>query len=246
MNSVFQRFKWFIKGIIYAIIYAFLALYLYDAVAEATLNGSPITGIGPITLATPIDNAIPFVSGFAILYVFIFYPFVTFSLGYFLFIRTEKTDKTFLSLVIVYIIAYLTYLLMPVKMIRPDPDVLPKDYLSRVMAKYYEEDLPVNCFPSLHAANSTLFAYWDSRAKPRLKWLFWIIAIGVIISTLFVRQHVIADEIYGFLLAYLASWFIDKKFRDGEEVTEYKWFRIIFTIILASLVTIFTIIGYLP
>ncbi len=235
-----------VKNTFYIVLYALLALFLYDIVAEATINGSPITGIGPVSLATGLDYVIPFVSAFTILYVFVFYPFVIYSLGYFAYVKPEKMDKVFLSILIVYIVAYLNYLLFPVKMIRPDPDTLPSDFLSNVMKKYYQEDLPVNCFPSLHAANSTLFAYWLSREKPNLKWLFWGIAIGVMISTLFVRQHVIADEIYGFLLAYLVSWYIDKKIQEKEAVREYWLARIIFTLILATIVTSFIILSYLP
>lgn len=241
-----SKYLWFVKNTFYIIGYAVLALFLYDIIAEITLEGSPITGLGPITLATPLDAIIPFLSAFTVFYVFIFYPFVIYSLGYLMYIRPEKADKVFLSILIVYIVAFLNYLLLPVKMIRPDPDKLPSDFLSRVMAKYYKEDLPVNCFPSLHAANSTLFAYWMSKAKPRFKILFWAIAISVIISTLFVRQHVMADEVYGFLLAYLVSWLIDRGFPDGKPVKEYWLPRAIFTLVLATAVAIFIILGYLP
>lgn len=70
-------------------------------------------------------------------------------------------------------------------------------------------DTSHNCFPSLHAATTATIVYtWYRycRVKPG----FWtraasllscVIGTGVILSTLFVRQHYIADEIAGIALA---------------------------------------------
>jgi len=120
------------------------------------------------------------------------------------------------------------------------------DFLSRVMNKYYEDDLPVNCFPSLHAANSTLSAYFLSREKPKYAFLFWLIAVLVMVSTLFVRQHVIADEIAGFLVAFFASYISEKLISVGPEVKEYFKARVIFTVVLASLITVVMLLAYIP
>ena len=82
--------------------------------------------------------------------------------------------------------------------------------------EYYVDDTSFNCFPSLHAAVSTMIFYcWyryskiehdNPKAPP--KWLrqilaisTFVIAILVMLSTLFVKQHYIVDEIAGFILA---------------------------------------------
>jgi len=68
----------------------------------------------------------------------------------------------------------------------------------------------------------------------------------VILSTLFARQHVIVDEIYGFLLAYGAGWIAEKKIKVGERIEKYLPARVVFTVVLATIVVVFIITGYLP
>lgn len=194
MSSMVKRWYWFIKSTIYIIIYAVLALPLYHIVSEIHITE-------PHTLFSPIDYYIPFISAFAIFYVFIFYPFILFTIGYFVYIRPEKADRFFSALFLIYAVSFITYIVFPVMMIRPNPNSLPKDFLSQVMKKYYESDPPLNCFPSLHAALSTIAAYYLSKEKPKYRIIFWFIATCIILSTLFVRQHVIVDEIAGFALS---------------------------------------------
>ena len=239
VGSFLEKWGWFIKNSLFIVIYAIVATTLYDLVAEITLNrASPV-------FYTPLDYMIPFEPLFVIIYVFIFYPFVLFTIGYFAYVRPEKFDRVFVALMIVYAISYLTYLIYPVRMDRPDLSGR-TDFLSRVMNKYYEDDLPVNCFPSLHAANSTLSAYFLSREKPKYAFLFWLIAVLVMVSTLFVRQHVIADEIAGFLVAFFASYISEKLISVGPEVKEYFKARVIFTVVLASLITVVMLLAYIP
>jgi len=233
------EWAWFIKNSILIVIYAIVALHLYDVIAEISVQLHE-----PTTLFTPIDHLVPFISAFAIIYVFIFYPFVIYTLGYFMYIKPEKANRFFIAIMIIYAISYMTYLIFPVMMIRPKE--LPDDFLSRVMAKYYESDPPYNCFPSLHAANATITAYYLGREKPEYKYVFWLIAFLVMLSTLFVRQHVIADEIAGFLVAYFAGWISEKKIPLSAEVKKRVKERIIFTVILGAIVVMFVIMGYLP
>jgi membrane-associated phospholipid phosphatase len=83
------------------------------------------------------------------------------------------------------------------------------------MYAYYVSDTSFNCFPSLHAAVSAASAYtWYryARLKPNmprsvLAAAAIIIALAVVLSTLFVRQHYIADELAGVLLAVLVAGF---------------------------------------
>ncbi len=228
-----------VKNTILLVIYYFIAMVLYDIIAEATLPRASSV------FYTPIDLMISFNPYFVIFYVFIFYPFVLYTVGYFTYIKPEKANRFYFAAILIYAISYLTYLIYPVKMNRPDLSGA-KDFLSRVMYNYYQSDLPVNCFPSLHAANSTLAAYFLSKENRKLSILFWFIAIGVMVATLFVRQHVIADEISGFLVAIFASILSEKIIAIKEEVKEYFTARVVFTLILATLFSIITILSYLP
>ncbi len=246
VNKSMEKWYWLIKNIILIAVYYIITKPMYDFIANVHIRE-------PTTLFTPLDYMIPFSSFFTIFYIFTFYPFIIFTIAYFAFIKPERFNKIFLSFLLIYIVAYTTYVIFPVIMIRPA--TLPGDFLSRVMGIVYKSDTPLNCFPSLHAANSTFTAYWLSKEKPRYKYLFWLIAILIIISTLFVRQHVIADEIYGFVLAYLAVIFVDLKaekikflrFVKEEEIPDiHMKLRIISAYSIATLFTILVIIPLIP
>lgn len=67
-------------------------------------------------------------------------------------------------------------------------------------------DAPYNCFPSIHCLSSYLL-YLAARKSPNLKrWV--VVCIGVIvwsiiISTVFVKQHVVMDVFAGIMLGHL-------------------------------------------
>jgi len=71
-------------------------------------------------------------------------------------------------------------------------------------------DTTFNCFPSLHAAVSVICFYaWYQYCKFKplaqtkiITILSFVITAGVILSTLFLKQHYIADEIAGIVLAW--------------------------------------------
>jgi len=239
LAELLKKWGWFIKNSLLIVAYAVVALPLYHLVAEIHIRE-------PTTLFTPIDYMIPFVSFFAIFYVFIYYPFFLFSIGLFSYIRKEKADKFFTALFSIYIVSYITYIIFPVMMIRPAPEELPKDFLSQVMAKYYEQDPPLNCFPSLHAATSTLSAYFYYQENKKIGIVAWVITFLIILSTLFVRQHVIADEIAGFLVAFIFGHLSNKFIREGEREEKIPLWRITFTIVLWLIITMYLISQYIP
>ena len=84
----------------------------------------------------------------------------------------------------------------------------------------FANDTSFNCFPSLHAAVSTICVYtWFRYAKIKSGKTIktaaiaaFVIAEGVILSTLFIKQHYIADEIAGILLALLVGKVVIDKF----------------------------------
>ena len=232
---------WLIKSVFYIFVFAIRALFLYDAVASILLRP-------PAVLMTPLDELIPFISGFAVLYVFVFYPFLLLTIGYYAFIKPEKSDRFFLALFAVYGVSFLTYLVFPVMMIRPSPDSLPPDFLSQVMANYYRSDPPLNCFPSLHAALSTLSAFFlaEETRNIALKVGVWGVAVGIMISTLFVRQHVIADEIAGFILAYVVGYLSNRYVPLTDVKVGYFKVRVAVALVLALLVAGWMISSYIP
>ena len=64
-------------------------------------------------------------------------------------------------------------------------------------------DKPYNHFPSLHVAFSWL-AVHASQVSGRSRVGLALLAVGISVATLFVKQHYIADVLYGFALAWIA------------------------------------------
>ncbi|MEJ2249807.1 MAG: phosphatase PAP2 family protein [Candidatus Lokiarchaeota archaeon] len=168
------------------------------------------------------DDFIPFIPQMVIFYYYLFYPMTIISMVYFAFIVPKKGYAFAWSLVIINLIACIIYLFFPVstylwrEQILANASQYQGNFFAQVVFGIFNSDTSFNCFPSLHAAVSTITFYaWYRYYKrdPNLIKLTvvivtFIIAAGVILSTLFVKQHYILDEIAGILLAYLVGRFI--------------------------------------
>lgn len=172
-----------------------------------------------VNLFFGLDYLIPFVPQMAVFYIYIFYTMTIATMLFFALIEYKNGLALGWSLVIINAIAILVYIVFPVST-QPYRDQLLSQNITGFWAQqvfgYYQSDTSFNDFPSLHAAVSTIIAYtWYRyyKLKPHiitkiLSILTIIFAFGVILSTLFVKQHYIADEISGFLLAYITGHYV--------------------------------------
>lgn len=71
-----------------------------------------------------------------------------------------------------------------------------------IIAMIYKIDPPANCFPSLHVLHSFLVAASYRRLPAYRAWgvLFYAMATGVALATVFIKQHYAADVVAGLLL----------------------------------------------
>jgi len=171
------------------------------------------------------DNYIPFVPEMAIFYVYLFFSMVIVSMLFFGLVTPEKGYALGWSLVIINLIAVIIYIFFPVSTfwwrqeLLADPQV--GNFWADTMYEYFETDVSFNCLPSLHAAVSFIVFYaWYRyyKVKPDIKTKIitittFIIAFGVVLSTLFVKQHYIVDEIAGVALALIV----------GKYMYDYLW-----------------------
>ncbi len=112
----------------------------------------------------------------------------------------------------------------------------------------YAHDTPLNCFPSLHAAISTIVAYGFWQEKRKYGWISWPIAIIIIVSTWLVRQHVIVDSIFGVALALILCYILYKKVFTTPETPpqKSKLWQLTLILIVSEIAMIFYIyISYL-
>ena len=149
------------------------------------------------TLFLPGEEQLPFLPVFEYLYV------LTFLVPALLIVTVRSYDR-FLRLLralgIALLVAYTTYLLFPVYLERPHLEVT--SLHTRLLSWQYL-DKPYNHFPSLHVTLSWL-AVHSSQVSRRSRIGLAILASGISISTLFVKQHYIVDVIFGFVLAWTA------------------------------------------
>lgn len=108
------------------------------------------------------------------------------------------------SYVLAILVATATFLAFPVAMTLRVMDLDPGNFPSWGLRFYYWADASAGCFPSLHVAMVTLAGLWCLRVDRAvgLGALFWAFLVGL--STLFVRQHYVADVVSGFALGTLS------------------------------------------
>ncbi len=179
-------------------------------------------------LETGLDAVIPFVPEMVIFYMYLFYPLVILTMFYFAFVEYRKGYALGWSLVAINGIAVLIYIAFPVSTYWYRQELLAQPMVGNVWAtqvyNIFASDTSFNCFPSLHAAVSTIcFFTWFQYAKIKpskttksVALAALVIAAGVILSTLFIKQHYIADEIAGIALAWVVGTLLFKKLWNSD------------------------------
>lgn len=176
-------------------------------------------------LETIFDSAVPFVPEMGIFYIYLFLPLVILTMLYFAFVEYKRGYALGWSLVAIGTIAIPIYIVFPVSTFWYRQELLTHPISGNFWAdqvyKIFAIDTSFNCFPSLHAALSTIcsFAWFqyakikDSKITKIVAFTSFIVAVGVILSTLFVKQHYIADAISGIALALIIGKILFEKLK---------------------------------
>jgi len=153
------------------------------------------------TLITSLDNSIPFVKQFVLAYImwFALVPLVFLYVC----IKDKRTyARMLVSMVCGLIISYITFFFFQTTV--PRPDLYGNDIFTYIIRIIYNTDRPYNCFPSIHVMNCVLMiqGIWAAKGKNKsLAIIVTILNVLVILSTLFIKQHVVLDAVYGAILA---------------------------------------------
>ncbi len=100
------------------------------------------------------------------------------------------------------------------------PEIEPDGVFTWMLSIIYALDTPTNCFPSMHCLLSYLVfrqALCSPDAKTGFKVFCGVFTLLVFLSTLFVKQHVVADVIGGLVFGELA-------FILGQKTSLWKFF----------------------
>lgn len=105
-----------------------------------------------------------------------------------------------LTLILCYVVAFITYYFFQTTV--PRPLVSGDDLFSRLILFTYNSDEPYNCFPSIHVITAYLAVKGINATKTRksIKIPVNILGFLIIISTQFVKQHVIMDIFFAIFL----------------------------------------------
>lgn len=167
-------------------------------------------GYGPFSPDVPMDTRIPFVPPFILIY---FGSYLFWVVGIVLVGRRGKESiYELLAMVFVtYVVCFLFFVFMPTTIVRPE--IGTQGGWNALVKLLYRLDTPQNLFPSMHCLNSWLIyvAVRGKQAYPGwIQWTFGLFALMVFASTVFVKQHYLADIAGGVVLAELGRLIVTR------------------------------------
>lgn len=154
-------------------------------------------------LVTFIDNLIPFNKYFIIFYV-TWYGYVAFFAIYLCIFDKEDYWKLLLSISLGMIISYVIFYFFPTTV--PRPAISGSDLFTNIVRILYVKDNPYNCFPSIHVINTLLVQMYitiNKEINRNLKVICNATGILIILSTMFIKQHVFLDVLSATVIAYM-------------------------------------------
>jgi membrane-associated phospholipid phosphatase len=183
-----------------------LSLLLIPAILGTNLIYESLNhGPNRIFLETPLDRALPVVPIFAIPYISLI-PYIVLSLLVFLFVRARVYRSAAITMIIVWFISYACYFFLQSYIARPA--ITGTDPFSALVRSIYAGDQPYNDFPSLHTSLSTIIAIHWWRIDRRIGIAATIWTALIVMSTVLIKQHYLADVVGGLALAGVMSWLV--------------------------------------
>ena len=164
-------------------------------------------------LSYQFDHLIPFCEIFVIPYIIWFF-YITFGVLFFGIVEKDREQYYQLSTNLMIGMA----LFLVISLVWPNghtlrPAVLPRDNIfTRLVIMIYSSDTSTNVFPSIHVFN-TIAMHTAVRHSTTLKKHPWavrisgIIAVSIVLSTMFIKQHTVIDVV-GAMGLNLVTWYL--------------------------------------
>ncbi len=162
------------------------------------------------SLMTAFDERIPLIPAFILPYL-IWYPFIFFML-ILLFVKKRRAYyRTLTALCLGLISCYIIFYLFQTTIARPQ--IADHGWFSWLIRLVYQMDGPYNCFPSIHVLTSYLVLKGSndcSNLSRISRMLIGITSWSIMISTVFVKQHVVLDIAGAIVLAEILIFAVGK------------------------------------
>ncbi|RJO72436.1 MAG: phosphatase PAP2 family protein [Myxococcales bacterium] len=151
------------------------------------------------TLFWPYDHLVPFRPEFVYVYLTVYWMFLVALLGA---KQPDESRVTFKAGMYLLVVCMTVFIFYPVAY--PRPEIAIDSLASWGLSIVYAADKPNNCFPSMHCAMVMLAGVVGLRRNRFTGLLLFIGAVEIGFSTLFTKQHFIADVLGGFSLALIS------------------------------------------
>jgi membrane-associated phospholipid phosphatase len=144
------------------------------------------------TMELWLDRMIPFNEYFIIPYI-VWGPCIFLSFVFFFFKNRDAYYRMIITSVIGHIFCYVFY--MTYQTYVPRPFITDDTIFLKLVNYIYSNDQPVNAFPSIHVLTTYLMmrAYHWEKLPKLYAWIPQFIGLSIILSTVFVKQHVVID-----------------------------------------------------
>jgi membrane-associated phospholipid phosphatase len=179
-----------------------ILMYLFFCIAYLTANRF-IDLSSCHNISTPVDEALPFMPYFIYPYSFIYIFTILPSL-----VCENRTlyFRTVIGCALLIITSAIIFILFPVSI--PRSYELPAGFTGWIFSQLDWIDNPVCGFPSLHVGLTMLATFCVFRENRILGWLYVVVALLTILSTLLTKQHVLWDVIGGAVMAVSIDFLI--------------------------------------
>jgi membrane-associated phospholipid phosphatase len=160
----------------------------------------------------PLDRLMPLQPAWSVVYLSLFLAVL---LPVFVLHQQEIIRRTIFAFIFAWVLGFALFLAYPT--VGPRPHAFAGEgFLSWMQMEIYAADAPYNCFPSLHVAQCFLAAsaLWCVHRGVGLVAGVWAFLVGL--STVYTKQHYVADVIGGMVLAAAAyALFLRRHPRDA-------------------------------
>jgi membrane-associated phospholipid phosphatase len=163
------------------------------------------------SLQLPLDRLIPVNGVWELGYILIF---PLFYIPIYAIRNIRYLRHIAFSIIPQLLLSYIIFLIFPVRIIRPE--VVGHSCWDWALRLNYFLDLPNNCFPSLHVADSVYLSLVIWHVDKIGGLFFLLIALVVSVSTLFVKAHYILDITAGAILGLLSYWVFIRPYKETD------------------------------
>lgn len=158
-----------------------------------------------------LDDQIPFVPYFIYFYISWYILLFLVPIIYMKYDKKALKKYTYTNFISV-LVCGIIFIIFPTTINRPNIEVT--SITTWIVNTIYYFDTPaVNCLPSIHSLICCIFILCNSKAniKTSYKCIIDILSVLIILSTLFIKQHVIYDVLSAFIVSSITYIIVTKK-----------------------------------